>query len=40
LEPADVCLGAHTGLKSDVAPCPKSADFVVKVACWLGDYCD
>jgi hypothetical protein len=24
-ESADVCFGAHSGLKSDIAPCPKSA---------------
>ena len=25
---ADVCFGAHSGLKSDIAPCPKSANRV------------
>jgi hypothetical protein len=29
--PADFRFGAHYGLKSDIAPCPKSADFVAKV---------
>jgi hypothetical protein len=28
---ADVRFGAHNGLKSDIAPCPKSADIVAKV---------
>jgi hypothetical protein len=30
---ADAWFGPHNGLKSDIAPCPKSADFVVKVGC-------
>jgi hypothetical protein len=28
---ADVRFDAHYGLKSDIAPCPKGADFVAKV---------
>jgi hypothetical protein len=27
----DVCFEAQSGRKSDIAPCRKSADFVVKV---------
>jgi hypothetical protein len=30
-QPADVCFGAHAGLKSDIAALPKSADIVAKV---------
>jgi hypothetical protein len=27
----------ESGLKTDIAPCPFGADFVVKVVCWLGE---